>query len=129
MRTPTALWTKERHVQTKKPGGQLECCRRQPAGKPVNAWNYYDGIIYRFVDGSLLERLSTTVGGHRIPYRTAHVKLMRLKHDYQTTLAPIQETAEKVCERCHSNSFSNHPKTKCITLTTRSKNLLDKPVS
>ncbi|KAF0698600.1 Aste57867_10794 [Aphanomyces stellatus] len=114
--------------------GDRECCRRRrhaaivdAAKKPTSsaymAYGVYDGISYRFVDGSLLQRVSTTVGGHKVPFHTASVKLLRQKQDFLIGLGPIQEevdvACDTMCESCHSSHFSNLSKTRCITLTTR----------
>ncbi|KAG9400461.1 hypothetical protein AC1031_010683 [Aphanomyces cochlioides] len=95
-----------------------DCCRRQTPVKPSTHFNAYDGISYRFVDGSLKRRLSATVGGIRVPVCVAQVKMLRRKLEYTAALSPIEEEATAMCESCLSNTFSRMSKTKCITLTT-----------
>ncbi|ETV70971.1 hypothetical protein H257_13704 [Aphanomyces astaci] len=110
---------------TKKSDSVPDCCRRQSkAALAASSNNHhqryssYDGISYQFVDGSLLHRLSTTVGGHRVVFGLAQVKLLRRKLDLNVALSPIEEEATSTCESCHSNTFSRLSKTKCITLLT-----------
>ncbi|ETV99132.1 hypothetical protein H310_08541 [Aphanomyces invadans] len=109
-----------------------DCCRRQAKAAPSTnkcsaSFNVYDGISYRFVDGTAKRRLSSTVGGQRVPFEVAQVQSLRRKRDFLVGLSSIEEEKHAMCESCHSYTFSRLSKTKCITLTMTSATKPRKP--
>ncbi|RHY98095.1 hypothetical protein DYB37_003224 [Aphanomyces astaci] len=118
--SPSTRWLIKSHRE-KVP----ECCRRQAKAPPIKTtstlFNLYDGISYRFVDGTVQRRLSSTVGGQRVPFEVAQVQSLRRKRDFLTGLSSIEEEKLAMCESCHSNSYSRLSNTKCITLTSAPK--------